>query len=51
MGSEREKHTEIGGGPNPLTAVFGEESPNNHRTGAVFDRKIGVTRQSERSEA
>jgi hypothetical protein len=51
MGSEREKHTEIGGGPNPLTAVFGEESPNNHRAGDVFDRRMTVTRQSERSEA
>jgi hypothetical protein len=51
MGSERQKHTEFGATPNHLMADFGEESPNNHRAGAVFDRKIGVTRQSERSEA
>jgi hypothetical protein len=50
-GRERKKTYSKWSGPNHLTADFGEASLENHRTGDVFDRRIGVTRQSERSEA
>jgi hypothetical protein len=51
MGSERKKTYRKQSEPNHPTVVFGEASPNNHRAGDIFDRKISVTRQSERSEA
>jgi len=55
MGVERKSIPQIErteqGGPNHLTTVFGEESPNNHRAGDVFDSKIIVARQSKRNEA
>ena len=35
--------------PNRRAATFGEASPKNHRADDAFDRKIAVTRRSERN--